>query len=448
MSGTWSSQNVILFARTGTGILRVDAGGGEPQAVTTINSAAGETIHSWPAFLPDGRHFIYLKVVGAVTTQTARENSQLMWRALDSPDEHVVRKLYSKPFYSPTGHLVFRLDGPIVAQPFDASTGTVSGDPVQLVGDTWANGSQTALALSPSGVLAHRAGERSTVAQLTWFDRDGKLLATVGTAADYRNPFVDLAGERVVANTRNPADVWLLDSRRGGITQKITFDPANDTDPIFSPDGKWIAFYSARQPAGIYRSNGTGTDELVLGVDTTDISVTSVARDGSLMILQEGTSNQNIWTFNTASGKPEPLLSQPYPEQRGAISPDGKFLAYQSAETGGAEIYIRELKPNGGKWQVSTDAGRCPLWRADGKELYFVTLKFDFMAVPISTEKELEIGAPVKLFNRRFAFTGANSLNPYAVSNNGQRFFILAPAEEEVAAEFIVVENWPEELKK
>ena len=124
-----------------------------------------------------------------------------MWRALDSADERVVRNMYSKAFYSPTGHLLFRLGGPVVAQQFDASSGTVSGDPVQLLGDTVKEGSRTSLAFSPAGVLAHRAGSVSAVAQLSWIDRDGKVLATVGAAADYRNAAIDRAGERVVANT-------------------------------------------------------------------------------------------------------------------------------------------------------------------------------------------------------------------------------------------------------
>ena len=144
---------MILFSRTATGILRVPAVGGEPEPMTTIKADAGETNHYWPQFLPDGRHFIYLKIVAPAS------ESQLAWRALDEDVERVVRKMYSKAFYSPTGHLLFRLAGPIVAQPFDPSSGSVSGDPIQLAPETWQFGSQTALALSASGVLAHRAGQ-------------------------------------------------------------------------------------------------------------------------------------------------------------------------------------------------------------------------------------------------------------------------------------------------
>jgi eukaryotic-like serine/threonine-protein kinase len=250
--GTWNDENVILFSRRGSdGILRVAAGGGEPEKLMTADTAAGLT-GLFPAFLPGGRHFLYLKIVGP----SIAENSQLMWRALDSADERVVRNMYSKAFYSPTGHLLFSLGGPVVAQAFDASTGTVSGDPVQLVGDTVKEGASTSLAFSPAGVLAHRPGSASAVAQLSWLDRDGKVVATVGAAGDYLNAAIDRAGERVVANIFNPRDVWLLDSRRG-TTSRITSDPAIDSDPIFSPDGRWVVFYSARQPAGIYRKAST-----------------------------------------------------------------------------------------------------------------------------------------------------------------------------------------------
>ena len=156
--GTWNEQNTILFSRGGNdGILRVAAGGGEPERLTTTDTATG-LAGLFPTFLPGGRHFLYLKIVGP----SIAENSQLMWRALDSADERVVRSMGPKASIPPTGHLLFSLGGPVVAQQFDASNGTVSGDPVQLVGDTVKEGSSTSLAFSPAGVLAHRAGSAST----------------------------------------------------------------------------------------------------------------------------------------------------------------------------------------------------------------------------------------------------------------------------------------------
>jgi dipeptidyl aminopeptidase/acylaminoacyl peptidase len=254
LGGTWNDQQVILFAQSGRGILRVRAGGGEPQAVTALR---GDALHVAPAFMPDGRHFVYVAVSPEVGV------GRLIWRALDTSEEHVVRTMYSKAFYSPTGYLLFRLGGPIMAQPFDAARGTILGDPTQVAPDTVQSGVLTALAVSSTGVLAHRAGP-SAVAQLSWLDRNGKTLTTVGTPANYWNPSVDAISERVVANTVGASDVWLLDGQRG-TTSRLTFDPANDSDAIFSPDGRWVAFYSARQPPGIYRKaiSGMGADEMI-----------------------------------------------------------------------------------------------------------------------------------------------------------------------------------------
>lgn len=141
-------------------------------------------------------------------------------------------------------------------------------------------------------------------------------------------------------------------------------------------------------------------------------------------------------------------MAQPYDEMRGALSPDGRFLAYQSNETGRPEVYIRELSQTGGKWQVSTNRGLAPQWRADGRELYYITPDRDFMVVPVSYEHGLEIGSPVRLFNHRYIYAGYYTLVPYAVTNDGQQFLILSPAEQGNTAEFIVVQHWAEELKK
>jgi eukaryotic-like serine/threonine-protein kinase len=167
LGGTWNDRDIILFARSGAGILRVSASGGEPQPVTTPSSASDETSHAWPLFLPDGQHFIYLKV--------RQTGSELIWRALDSPEEHVVRKMTSKAWFSPTGHLLFRLDGPIVAQAFDPSTGTLSGQALQIEREAWAaSQGRSALALSTAGVMAHRTGQAGgALAQLAWLDRKG-----------------------------------------------------------------------------------------------------------------------------------------------------------------------------------------------------------------------------------------------------------------------------------
>ncbi|MGH8015006.1 MAG: protein kinase domain-containing protein [Candidatus Zixiibacteriota bacterium] len=448
--GSWGKNGIIVFDGNLTDSIRqVPASGGIPTAASRIDHARGEKFGAWPCFLPDGEHFLYL-----ADTSSASGDWILKVGSIKTLESTVLTTVNSRIEYA-NGFILYLKNDLLVAHPFDPDKRVLTGEPVPLAPNVSAVGERAFFSISDDGLLVYRSGQSGADRLIVSVNRKGDSLEQIGPPGQYRDFTLSPDNTRLafgmLGEQQNSFDVWVRDLKRK-ITSRLTFGPGVNVWPVWNPDGTKVLFTSDRNNGRFNvmqrNANGTGTDELVLGIDTTDISVTSVARDGSLMILQEGRSNQNIWTFNTAGGKPEPLLSQPYAEQRGAISPDGKFLAYQSSETGDAEIYIREIKPDGGKWQVSTTVGRCPLWRADGKELYFITPNFDIMAVPISTQKELEIGAPVKLFNRRFVFTGPNSLNPYAVTSDGQRFFILAPANEELAAEFIIVENWPEELKK
>src|SRR5258708_6719394 len=223
--GTWSERGEMLFARFGTGILRVSAGGGDPQVA--VDYRDGENYGS-PVFLPGGRRFLYLSSVAV------GGSSELRWRDLDTHAEHTVRSVQSKGEYA-AGQLLFRLQGPLVTQHFDPSTGQVSGDVVQVAPDVW-NGGQgrVAFTLSPSGVLAYRAGQGSgAAAQLSWVDRSGHIVSTVGSPADYRNVVVDPAAEHIAANRSDGAeDVWIFDVKRE-TSSRLTFDPAVDSDPIF-----------------------------------------------------------------------------------------------------------------------------------------------------------------------------------------------------------------------
>ena len=439
--GTWSEQQVILFGvnNSGSGIRRVPATGGEAQPVTTPGSRGGK--HLWPALMPDGRHFVYLSTTGRV------EDSELIWRALDSSEEHVLRKMSSKAFYSNTGHLLFRLDGRIVAQRFDAARGTLAGSPVQVAEETAQTFTQTALAVSSSsGVLAHRAGQSSFVAQLSWIDRAGKTLSTVGSTGDYRNPSIDLAGERVVANMAN---LWLFDVRRG-VTSRFTFDPATDSDPIFSPDGQWIAFYSDRQPMGLYRkaSSGAGADELLAatgpGTYPRDWSL-----DGRFLLYDSGPGGA-MWAL-PMSGDRKPFRYPPEAPNGGQLtsghfSPDTTWVAYVSDESGRQEIFIQDFPAKGAKFQVSVVGGIEPRWRRDGRELYFVAGDGRMMAVDVEKAPTFRLGVPKPLFQTRLNMLGVPSRR-YGVSADGQRFLMNVPVGADAVAPITVIMNWAAGLK-
>jgi hypothetical protein len=356
----------------------------------------------------------------------------------------------SKTFVSSTGHLLFRLNGPIVAQPFDAVRGTVSGEPVQVAPDTMqAQSFTTALAVSSGGVLAHRAGQQgSEVAQLSWIDREGKALTTVGAPADYRNLSIDAAGERVVANTVDSADVWLLDGRRG-TTSRLTFDPAVESDAIFSPDGRWIAFYSARQPPGIYRkaSSGAGADELIAATGLT------YPRDWSLdgQFLLYDAAGGSMWTL-PMDGERKPVRYPPSQSNgsllsQGHFSADAKWIAYVSDETGRQEVFVQDFPATGAKFQASITGGSEPRWRSDGREFYFLAADGRLMAVDVESTPAFRLGVPKPLFQ-----TGLNALampsRRYGISGDGQRFLMNVPLGEEALAPITVILNWQAALKK
>jgi len=448
--GSWGKNGIIVFDGQLTDSIRqVPASGGTSTAASRIDHARGEKMGAWPYFLPDGEHFLYLG-----DTNSTGGDWTLKVGSIKTLESSTLTKVNSRIEYA-NGYILYLNNDLLVARPFDPEKLQFTGEPVPLAPNVSSFQERAYFSISDDGILVYRSGQSGADRSIVSVNRNGDSSKQVGPLAQYRDFTLSPDNNRLafgmVGEQQNSFDVWVRDLKRD-VTSRLTFGPGINLWPVWNPDGTKVLFTSNRNKGHFNimqrNANGTGVDELIYGNDTVDVSATSFARDGSMLILQAGLNNQDIWTYSTASGKAEPLLVQSYSEQRGAISPDGKLLAYQSGETGDAEIYLRELKPDGGKWQVSTSHGRCPLWRADGKELYFVTLAFDFMAVPISTVNGLEIGTPVKLFNHRFAFTGPSSLNPYAVTNDGKHFFILAPADEEQEAEFVVVQNWPEELKK
>lgn len=424
--GTWNRDGTILFARAAGGIFRVSASGGEAKPVTTLSET--HTTHAWPMFLPDGRHFLYVSVAAAERVDVVdRGAGELVWRDLDTSEQHVVRKTFSKVWYSPTGHLVFRLDGPVVAQRFNPATGAISGDAFQIAPNVWSSGSgpsRTALALSPAGVLAYRAGEaNAAVAQMSWMDRDGRIVGTLGPAGDYRNLMLDPSGDHATANsTVDSEDVWTFDVQRG-TTSRLTFDPSTDSDPVFSPDGRTIAFYSTRNPPGIYRkpASGAGAEELVAATGLQSWP-RDWSRDGRFLLYQKVA---DLWILPMdGDRKPFPYLATPARESEGAFSPDGHWIAYTSDETGRSEVFVQDFPAKGAKFQISTGGGAEGRWRQDGRELVYLSADSRLMSVSIDRSPEFRLGLPKPLFETALSSLALAPQRRFAVSADGQRFLM------------------------
>jgi eukaryotic-like serine/threonine-protein kinase len=451
--GSWGSKGIIIFdGNYSDSVRQVSAGGGTPTAATIIDRANFENSTAWPWFLPDGEHFLYLAL-----SDSSSDEHFLKVGSIKTMESTFLIKVNSRVEYA-NGNILYMQKNLLVARPFDTKKLAFTGEPVPLSNIVSSDAERTLFSASGEGTLVYQRGQAVGLRSMVWVDRKGDTLGSVGEPDKYVDFALSPDGSRLayglVGDQAAAIDLWVRDLKRN-VASRLTFGPSVNVWPVWSVEGSKVMFTARRNSAyfSVFQrnANGTGGDEAVFAMDTTDASVTSVSRDGKMMTLNVGTTDEpDIWLFNPATKKAEPLLTQPYFETRGSYSPNGQYLLYQGNEISSdvPDIYIRELSPTGGKWQVSTSRGRCPKWRADGKEVYYFTPEYDFMAVPISYEHGLEIGTPVKLFSRRLFFSGLTSLIPYDVSSDGQRFLLLISAEASGSAEFIVVQNWTEELKK
>jgi len=305
--------------------------------------------------------------------------------------------------------------------------------------------------VSENGTMAFWSGSAPN-RQLTWFDRSGRQLNSVGPPGPY-NDVVLSPDEKTAAIQRDDnanSDIWLMDLIRG-VPLRFTFEPTLEDDPAWSPDGSAIAFNADRNGArGLYRkaSSGSGKEELLVKADVYTNGLDWSA-DGKFIVFEAGGANQNgsdLWVLPLFGDmKPYLILQTQFNETQGHFSPDGRWLAYVSNESGRAEVYVQSFPPSGGKWQVSTTGGAQPLWRRDGKELFYLTTDRKLMAVPVNADQTFTMSAPALLFQTQVARFEAP--HRYAVSRDGQRFLINS-ATGEINHTITVVLNWAAEIKR
>jgi len=367
------------------------------------------------------------------------------------------------------GHLLYVKEGTLLAHPFDLSTLSTSGDPAPVVEQISFSGILAAFSASSTGVLTYRnAVSSGDDLQLTWVDRAGRPIGTVGSAAQYYG--VDLApdGQRIAVHRHadQGGDIWVADSERGTMS-RLTFDPRQDNvGPVWSPDGRRIAYASLRQGvSAIYSkaSDGSGDEEKLLDSPPQFAKVAkSWSSDGRyLLFWMNDRPSAGLWVLPLfGDRKPFPFTRTSFAELFGEISPDGKWLAYQSTESGRSEVYVRPFPTGSGKWPVSTDGGAYARWRRDGKELFYVNNISGFsgsplMAVPIQTDgSTFRAGLPKALFETQLPAGmrhPGGPANSFAVAPDGQRFLLpraAGSAREPAPSTITVVLNWPALLKK
>ena len=381
--GSWSRDNVIVFAPSGalgtTGLLRVSSNGGIATAATAIDSTTGETNHRWPHFLPDGRHFLYTASTGTCCPPTKPAIVRI--GSLD-PSEAPVTLLQaeSSALYA-SGHLLFARGDTLMAQPFDPDARQSTGDAFPVAEHVSTEGSRyTSASVSENGTLVYAQGGLQTAQQLTWFDRAGRVLGTLGEAAPYNSLALSPDERRIAVGlgtgTLDNRDIWIIDIART-VRSRLTFDPGADVLPAWSPDGTNVAFASQRSGKISLRQrsiNGTTTDELLLE-GSGDVAPTDWSADGRFIAYSDRSSatSTDIWVLPLfGDRKPFPVAQTAFTETFAAFSPDGRWIAYVTNEANQGNVYVQSFPEAKGKYQVSRDGGGRPIWRRDGKELFYL----------------------------------------------------------------------------
>ena len=440
--GSWSPEGVILFdGMPNDPIYRVSAAGGTPVVAVKIEASRKETTVAWPEFLPDGRHFLYM-----ATGQKAEENAYRTG-SLDSTESKALAPAQTLVTYAPPGYLLFVRDKTLVAQPFDAKALKTTGEPIPLAEHIGTDSVGLArFSVSRDGTLAYRTGESGD--KFVWVDRSGREGETVGDPGEYHNPAFSPGGDRLAYDLADPrsgkTNIWVRDLKRG-VSSRFTFGAGNAFSPLWSPDGRRMVFTVG---ADLFEKavEGQGEEKLLFKSDELKFAC-DWTRDGRYIAYssQGKETGWDIWVLPTfGDRKPVPFLRTPFAELRPVFSPDGRFLAYQSNESGRAEVYVQSFPGPGGKWQISTSGGSDPQWRADGKDLYYRAPDQKLMAVDVQTRGDLVAGVPQPLFQGRFDMGIAR--NRFLPTADGRRFLTVAPLGREAMTPTTVVLNWYAEL--
>jgi Tol biopolymer transport system component len=450
VDGSWSPEGVILLDGTGTDpILRVPAAGGAPVVIVKAEPSRKEIQVGWPEFLPDGRHFLYM----AMSTRT--EDNAYRIGSLDSAETKLFAPAQTMLAYAPPGYLLFVKDKTLMAQPFDAKALKTTGEPVPLAEQIGTDTVGLArFSVSRDGVLAYRTGESGD--RMVWVDRSGKELDGLLDKGEYQDPIFSPARDQLAFEIVDPrtgrSDIWLRDVARG-VNSRFTFDQANAYGPLWTPKGDAIVYTSEREGSqGIYERStiGQGEEKLLVKLDGLFFP-TSMLPDGSGVAYQVRTPGSKtgfdiMILPRTPGGKPVPFRATPFSEGNAHFSPDGKFIAYVSGESGRNEVYVQPYPGPGRTWQISTAGGTDVQWRADGKELYYRSLDQKLMAVDIQLAPAFQAGIPQPLFLARTA--GGPSTTKYAVDPTGQKFLVVSTLGREYLTPTNVVLNWPASLGK
>ena len=463
--GAWGPGGEIVFAPGVNSLLyRVRAEGGAPTPVAKLTLPRGSGVSlRFPDFLPRSGRFFYVMLGNTADT------TGLYVGSLDGASPVRLLPDASHAAYVPpaapgaSGHLVFRRESTLLAQPFDPEHLRATGEVFPLadqIGEA-SNTGFSAFSASWNGTLVYQSGAGIAIRELVWRDRSGKLLGTITKPDLIYSPALSPDERRLAYSLGNQSsstgDIWLQDLARGA-PSRFTFGPDIRENPVWSPDGASVAFTFRTASGGVndvYQkpSSGAGKEQLLLHGGT-NAYASDWSRDGKLIVFSQTGDNtkDDLWLLPLdGDRKPRLYLQTSFYENQGQFSPDGRWMAYSSDESGQFQVYVQPIPPNGAKWQISSAGGSQPRWRPDGKELFYAAPDRKLMAVPVKIDSSFAAGVPVALFEGidllDLAVDRALTYRPAA---DGQRFLVSAAAGGDAAAAtpLTVVTNWTAGLKK
>ena len=455
--GTWNRGNVIVFTPfTSGGLQQVSAAGGTATPVSRLDAEYGETSHRFPSFLPDGRHFLYVATIGTCCPPPIPARVRI--GAIDTTETATLMQVESSIAYA-AGHVVFNREGTLMAQAFDPSARALRGDPFSVVDGVSAEGSRYAsFSLSESGTLVYARGGAPPSGQLTWLDRSGRPVQTVGEPAPYASIALSRDDKSVATTFRLPStdvsgNVHVIDAHSGE-PKRVTFERAQDYSPIWSPDGQRIIFVGRRDggPALNALKVRTLEEKILLRLAMTSASAsgfrpTDWSSDGRYILGTESwsrTRSMDIWTLSADAAERRPYVETPAHESNAVFSPDGKWVAYELTDLGrdATQIFVRRFPATDEKHQISTSGGTQPVWGPAGNELFFMTAtgQMSLMRAEVTLGEVFQSRPPRPLFTVQTMPSGGLARH-YAVSRDGRRF-LVAVRQPAPQVPLTVVANW------
>jgi serine/threonine-protein kinase len=454
---SWASEDTLVYSADSAGALfQISVNGGEPRPISKIDESKNERTHRWPQVLPGGKAVIF--TIGALDSPDDYERANIEVVVLSTGERRVVVQGASMARYVATGHLIFARGGALFAVGFDTGTLTTRGSAVSVVQGVAGDQSTGAahFSIAGDGTLAYiPGGPKANLFRLFWADHSGGLQPIDLPAALYNDIRISPDGSRLamLIGSSGSGDVWVYDFTRATST-RLTFNTTN-ASPLWSADGKSVFYTKIDAGHGnettVLRKPADGSREAeVVGSLSSSAYIKAITPDGVSGIFDYKIHTDRADIIQLTFGQENQIndvVNTPFNDYGAAVSRDGRWLAYQTNESGRPEIYVRDLSGTGGRWQISTEGGEEPGWSSNGTELYYRNNDL-FMSAAVQTRPSFQASTPKRLFNGVFN-QRSNSGVSYDVDPKGGRFLMIRPvADSETAAQVRVVVSWFDELRR